>query len=93
MSKSFFFISENEDADQLHSYHAADQCLCFRYIDCTIPLLPKPEISSLWSSSMALQPSLCRTWPETLKTGFLATQLIYYAHLNGVTVCVSQIYW
>ena len=25
----------------------ADRCLCFRYIDSTIPLLPEPEISSL----------------------------------------------
>ena len=35
-----------EDADQLHSNCAADQRLCFRYIDTTIPLLSKSEISS-----------------------------------------------
>ena len=29
----------------------ADQCLCFRYIDRTIPLLPKSEISTLIISS------------------------------------------
>ena len=25
----------------------ADRCICFRYIDSTIPLLPEPEISRL----------------------------------------------
>ena len=30
-----------------HRAPAADQCLCFRYLDTTIPLLPKSEISSL----------------------------------------------
>ena len=39
--------SENIGADQLHGKHVADQQLCFRYIDSTIPLLPKSLISSL----------------------------------------------
>ena len=56
---------------------AADQHLCFRYIDRTIPLLPKSEISSLQRSSEAAQPGLCRTLSETPKTGFLATRLIF----------------
>ena len=38
---------ENKDADQLRGNREADQRLCFRYTDSTIPLLPKPEISSL----------------------------------------------
>ena len=38
---------ENKDTDQLRSNCAADQRLCFRYSDSTIPLLPKSEISSL----------------------------------------------
>ena len=29
------------------THQEADQCLCFRYTDSTIPLLPKSEISSL----------------------------------------------
>ena len=37
----------NKDADQLRGYREADQRLCFRYIDSTIPLLPKYESSSL----------------------------------------------
>ena len=42
-----FCICENKDADQLRSNCAADQRLCFRYTDSTIPILPKSEISSL----------------------------------------------
>ena len=33
-------------ADQLRGNCEADQRLCFRYMDSTIPLLPKSEISS-----------------------------------------------
>ena len=45
--KPAFCICENKDADQLRSNREADQRLCFRYIDSTIPLLSKSEISSL----------------------------------------------
>ena len=45
--KPAFCICENKDADQLRGNHEADQRLCFRYIDSTIPLLSKYEISSL----------------------------------------------
>ena len=44
--KPDFCICENKDADQLRGNHEADQRLCFRYIDSTIPLLPKSKISS-----------------------------------------------
>ena len=45
--KPTFCISKNKDADQLRGNRDADQRLCFRYLDSTIPLLPKSEISSL----------------------------------------------
>ena len=45
--KLAFCICENKDADQLRGNREADQRLCFRYIDSTIPLLPKSEISNL----------------------------------------------
>ena len=48
-------------AASLRANSAADQHLCFHYIDCTIPLLPKSEISSLLTFSVAVQPVLCRT--------------------------------
>ena len=38
------------------SNREADQRLCFRYKDGTIPLLPKSEISSLHPSSVAVGP-------------------------------------
>ena len=41
MRKLAFYICENKGADRLRSNHAADQRLCFRYMDSTIPLLPK----------------------------------------------------
>ena len=47
MRKPGFCICENKDADQLRGNSEADQCLCFRYIDSTIPLLSIYEISSL----------------------------------------------
>ena len=46
--KQFFFcICENKDEDQLRGNREADQRLCFHYINSTIPLLSKYEISSL----------------------------------------------
>ena len=45
--KPFFGFCENKDADQLCGNRKADQRLCFRYIDSTIPLLPKYKITSL----------------------------------------------
>ena len=44
--KTAFCICENKDADQLRGNREADQRLCFRYTDTTIPLLSKSEISS-----------------------------------------------
>ena len=50
MRKSEFWICENKDADQLHSY----QRFCFRYMDRAIPRLPKFQASHhlLWLYSM-----------------------------------------
>ena len=45
--KPDFCICKNKDADQLRGSREADQRLCFRYTDSTIPLLPKSENSSL----------------------------------------------
>ena len=72
----FFCICENKDADQLRGNREADQRLCFRYTDTTIPLLSKSEISSIYPSSVAVHPGLYATWSETPKTGFLSTRLI-----------------
>ena len=58
----------------------ADQRLCFRYMDSTIPLLSKSKISSLYPSSVTVQPGLCLTWSETQIVGFLTHRLI--CHIN-----------
>ena len=63
--KSMLCISEKKDPDQLGSNCTADQPLCFRYTHCTIPLLPKFEISSLQLSSVVVLHSFCGTWSET----------------------------
>ena len=46
MGKPTIYIGENKEADQLHGNREADQRLCFRNSDSTIPLLLKSEISS-----------------------------------------------
>ena len=44
MGKPTIYICENKDADQLRGNREADQRLCFRSSDSTIPLLLKSEI-------------------------------------------------
>ena len=46
MGKPTICLGENKGADQLRGNREADQRLCFRYSDSTIPLLLKSEISS-----------------------------------------------
>ena len=75
MRKPVFCICENKAADQLCGNRTANQRLCFRYIDRTIPFLHKSVISSLWPST-TVQLSLL-TLSEILKTGFLVTRLNY----------------
>ena len=68
--KTCFCICKNKGVDQMCNNRTADQRLCFRYIDSTISLVPKYEISSLSRSSEAVQPGFCLTWLEIPKTGF-----------------------
>ena len=67
MRKPTFCICNNKNADQR---------LCFRYIDSTIPLFSKSKISSLLPSSVAVQPGLCRDKVGNQNVGFLMTRLI-----------------
>ena len=43
MIKPTIWICENKGADQIRSNCAADQRLCFRYTDSTIPLFSNPK--------------------------------------------------
>ena len=92
--KPAFCICENKDADQLRGNHEADQRLCFRYTDSTIPLLSKSEISSFYPSSVAVQPGLYRTRSKPPKTGFLRTRLIFKRkminHITQTYLCNIQ---
>ena len=63
--KSTICIFENKAADQLCANREADQRLCLRYTNSTIPLLSKFKISSLYPSSVLVQPGLCQTCSET----------------------------
>ena len=63
----------------------ADQRLCFRYLDSTIPLLSESEIIS----SEVVQPVLCRNWSETPKIGFLTTRLNIVYTTTGVRLSSS----
>ena len=65
MGKPTICICENKDADQLRGNREANQRLCFRYTDSTLPLLFKSEISSFQPASVTVQPDLCETCSET----------------------------
>ena len=64
MGKPTICIGEIKGADQLRSNCEADQRLCFRYTDSTVPLLSKSKISRLLSYSVTVQPGLYQTWSE-----------------------------
>ena len=65
MGKPTICIGENKDVDQLRGNCEADQRLCFRYSDSTIPLLLKSKISSCELFSVLVQAGLCWTCLET----------------------------
>ena len=65
MGKPTICIGENKDADQLRGNREADQRLCFRYSDSTIPLPLQSEVSSFQLFSVLVQVGLCRTCSET----------------------------
>ena len=69
MRKHAFCILENKGADQLRGYRAADQRLCFHYVDSTSPLNFKPLAIFYYYTA--------RFVSETQKLGFPAKQLNY----------------
>ena len=95
MRKPTFCICENKDADQLRGHRKADQRLCFPYIDSTIPLFSKSEISSLLPSSKVVQPGFVSDQVGNQNIGFLMTRLIsfhrlYVMHQSFVTTAPPQ---
>ena len=63
MRKSAFCICENKGRDQLRSNCAADNHLCFSYIDSTVVRLADYLLLVLFS--VAVHTVLCRTKSET----------------------------
>ena len=81
MGKPAICIGENKGADQLSS-NCESVKLIRAIVFATrivklIPLLSKSKISSLYPSSLTVQPGLCRTWSEPKIVGFLAHMLNY----------------
>ena len=83
MRKAVFVMCEQQDADQ--TARITDQLAHLRSListfvvcclDSIISLVSVSELSSLYLASVAAQASLCPTWLQTLKTGFLVTRLI-----------------
>ena len=72
-----FYICENKDADQLCSNCTADQRLCFRHKDTTIPLLLMSKFSRFLLYAVTVHSGLCRTCSESQIVGFLMHRFIY----------------
>ena len=89
MRKPDICLSENKGADQLCSNCTADQRLCFRYSDSTIPLLLKSKISSSKPVTVHVQAGLCRFWSELPKTGFLASRLNFVRQSRTTHGCAK----
>ena len=92
MRKPAFHICENKDTDQLCGNRQADQRLCFRYIDSTIPLLLKSEKFK--------PPSIfcrCTAWfvsdqVGNQNVGFLTTRLISICNKHSSYQFVVQVF-
>ena len=66
----------NKDADQLRGNREADQRLCFRYTESTIPLLPKSKDFKLLANFCNCTTRFVSDLVGNPKTGFLTTRLI-----------------
>ena len=94
MSKHVFCILENKGADQLSGYRAADQRLCFHYVDSTSPLK--------FQASSYLLLSYSQVCVVTQKIGFPTKQLnyketahkmlgnIYFTHISRIMLITGN---
>ena len=73
MGKPTICIGENKGADQLRGNREADQRLCFRYSDSTVPLLLKSKISIFCSCTARFVSDLF----ENHIVGFPTSRLIH----------------
>ena len=94
MGKPTICKGENKDADQLRGNREADQRLCFRYTDSTIPHLLKTGISvfrpvCVGPGQIPLKPFSRVTahftdnkWVTTLPPAYLYSIYAYYASIT-----------
>ena len=97
MRKPAFCICENKDAVQLRGNREADQRLCFRYTDSTIPLLYKSKFQAsshlLWLYSLVcVGPGQKPQRPVFSQRGSnISRQAPHYNSRNVQTPAVMQI--
>ena len=73
----------NKGTDQSAHPRSLISAFVVRCLDSIISLVSISETSSLYIASVAAQASLCLSWSETPKTGFLVTRLITSCLKNG----------
>ena len=91
MGKPTIYIGENKGADQLRSNCEADQRLCFRYSESTVPLLHISGISSFYLFSALVQAGLCRTCSETAllvfpRAGSFIAWMLLHTWVNDIII-------
>ena len=88
-------IGENKGADQLRGNREADQHLCFRYMDSTLPVLHKSKISSFLPSSVTVQPGLCQTWSKPKLFAFSPTGsfIMQWLTVASLLLAFTHSYW
>ena len=75
MRKPDFCQCKNKGPDQLCSDCTADQCLCFRYTDSMVPLLPKIRNFKLLAIFCTCTAWFVSSWLECEIVGFLTQRL------------------
>ena len=93
--KPAFCICEYQDADQLRGNRQADQPLCFRYTDSTIPFatLSDTVVQSLYFLNSKFQAFSHLLWLYSLvcvgpgRKPYLRTRHIWTAHANQQFCC------
>ena len=98
MRKPTICLCENKDADQLRGNREADQRLCFRYTDSTVPLLLKSKIQNFkplaifcactarFVSDLVRNPNCWFSHAQAhLSTSKIMSRCYMYLHFMGLT--------
>ena len=85
----FIQYANNKGAYQPAHPHSLISAIIVRCLDSITPLVSISGTSSLYLASVAVQASLCLTWLQTPKTGFILIWLIY--HKKTVAVIILKL--